>query len=84
MVRTIKRTPGFWERQYGDITPLQLEECLGRIRNGELSQVEAARIYPISLRTIAKKLNRKHRKTVVHGVYLLRKENQHFLDVLFS
>lgn len=47
MVRAYKRKPG--TGTYSDYTPSQLKEYLQRIRNGEMTQAEAARLYQTSM-----------------------------------
>lgn len=54
MPRNYKRLPG--SRKYLDFTSEQLEECLGAIQSGEMSQRAAAEFYKISISTIKRRL----------------------------
>lgn len=50
MPRTYKRKPG--SRKYGDYTSEQLNECLERIRNGEITHLQGESQYNIPRKTI--------------------------------
>uniref|UniRef100_A0A8D9BI12 HTH psq-type domain-containing protein n=1 Tax=Cacopsylla melanoneura TaxID=428564 RepID=A0A8D9BI12_9HEMI len=58
MPRTYKRKPG--SRRYRDYTENHLQECIRRIRCGEITQRQGEMEYQIPRRTLVYKLARKH------------------------
>lgn len=73
MPRTYKRKPG--TRRYQDYTEQHLEECLRRIKRGEITQRQAEKEYNIPRRTLTNKLGGKHKgKTGRPTVFSIEEE----------
>jgi hypothetical protein len=81
MVRNYKRSPG--SRPYANFTQEKLQDALKHITNG-MSVKQASKQYKINARTLANKLNGKHKSKTGGQTALTQEEEQALLDCIIS